>query len=246
MPPSFNIEDFVSRHLNRWNGIVHTLQYEPGKETKRPIINQDHPVICISRLVGAGARVISQQLSQRLNYEIFGSNSIDEIAKDLRAQRSLIDSLDERAQSEVGVIIETWLGARTIEPKEYIKSLARVLQTLATQGGVIVLGRGGSIILEKHSALNILIIAPIKQRIATMMEYEQLDEKAARSRVETRDKHRAEFLKQHFKRDMLDSEGYDLVINTERITPDAAVELILKALESRGYPESRLKLPKAN
>jgi cytidylate kinase len=241
-----HIETLIDRQINRWNNITQLLRYAPGQSPKasaaeiKPGLR--HPVICVSRRIGSGARAIVTLLGQRLGYEIFGSLLIDEIAKDLHVQRKLVDSLDETARGEVETMLESYLHGREISSEEYFRSLIRVVETLTLQGGVILLGRGTSFIVGHHAALRILITAPIEQRVKRLMEYQKLDEAEAHRRVSESDHQRHGFVQRYWKTDINDPLNYDLVINTERLHPADASALILLALEKRGFDLDRMTI----
>lgn len=242
-----NIEEIVNRQIKCWNSLTSVLHYEPGdtsggqaSEVIQPAVA--HPVICISRDVGSGARVIVQNLCERLGYEVFGHALIDEIARDMNVQRQLVDALDETSRNELELIIESYLKGREIDSQEYYCSLVRVIRAIALKGGLILLGRGGAFILGDQSALNVLITADVPDRIERLMGYENLDREAAEKKLHESDLRREKFARKLFKKDIHDIKTYDLVINTTRICPAAAAQLILKALEYRGYNLDTMKI----
>ena len=242
------IEEIVQRQINRWNSITQILHYVPGSKRAPDAVAVEpgsvkHPPICISREVGSGAREICRYLCTHLGYEIFGSAIVDEIAKDLKVQRTLVDSLDEHGRSELEMILETYLRGREIESQEYFKSLVRVVKTLGNHGGVVLLGRGGTFILGEKAALNVLVIAPLDLRIQRMMEYEHLGEREARDKVHGYDQQREHFIRKYFGQNIHHTGLFDLVINTGRIPPSEAGELVLQALKARGYSLEALTMP---
>jgi cytidylate kinase len=243
-----SIEELIQRQVNRWNSITETLKYVPGRKeagTVAPVEpgSVKHPPICISRELGSGAREICHYLCQHLGYEIFGRSIIDEIAKDMHVQRQLIDSLDEHGRSELELIIESYLRGREIESQEYLGSLVRVIKTLGRGGGVVLLGRGGAFILREQSALNVLVIAPLELRVKRLMAYNHLNEKDARKEVLAYEHAREYFVRKFFGEDIHNTGNFDLVINTGRIPPEQAGEVVLQALKTRGYSLEEMAMP---
>ena len=243
-----NIEEIVQRQMNRWNSITQTLHYIPGKKdavTAAPAEpgSVKHPPICISREIGSGAREICRYLCDRLGYEIFGSAIIDEIAKDLKVQRQLVDTLDEQGRSELELMLQSYMQGRELELQEYLRALVRVIKTLGKNGGVVLLGRGSTFILREQAALNVLVVAPLEVRVQRMMAYEQLDEKAARKLILDYEHRREQFVHKFFNADIHHPGNFDLVINTGRIPPETAGELVLEALKVRGYALESLAMP---
>ncbi len=249
---SRSIEEIINRQIHRWNNMRALLRrpdadLEPddpavaAAEPECPV----HPVICISRDIGAGARAIAQGLCEELHYELFGSRSIHAIANDLKVQKRLIESLDECSRDELGLMLESFLQGHEIESSDYLRSLTRVVQALALQGGVVLLGRGAGFILRDRSALNVYVTAPLVDRIARVCQYEKFGEAAARARIVEADKERRRFLKQFFDVNPADPTQYDLIVNTRRVPPVAATELILAALRVRGFVPQQIALPEA-
>ena len=243
------LDEIVNRQINRWNSITQALRYEPGaREAQAPEgekSGQIHPVICISRELGSGARVIAQEVCRRLGYEIFGSAIIDEIAKDLKVQRKLVDCLDESGQGSLEMILETFLHGRELESQEYFTSLVRVINTLAMKGGVVLFGRGSTFILKQKSALNVLVVAPLELRVRRLSLYEKLDAKSAREKVLHYDREREAFVHRYFHENIHSPANFDLAINTDRVAPEEGAKLVFAALEARGLSLERLAIAEA-
>lgn len=242
------IEELIQRQIHRWNSITEILHYVPGQKptgVAAPVEpgSVKHPPICISRELGSGARLVCRYLCQYLGYEIFGSAIIDEIAKDMRVQRQLVDSLDEHGRSELELLIETYLRGREIESQEYLRSLMRVVKTLGRGGGVVLLGRGSNFILKDKSALNVLVIAPLELRVKRLMDYRHLNEKDAHEQVLAYDHQREYFVRRFFGENIHNPANFDLVINTGRIQPEKAGAVVLQALQARGYSLEEMAMP---
>lgn len=243
-----NLEELISRQINRWNSIQQALHYDPGSLPATPEVtvgkpSQVHPAICVSHDLGSGAREILRILGDRLGYEIYGKAIIDDIARDLGVQRMLVDSFDEQAVSGIKVMIDTFLAGREISPDEYLASLARVLDALAVKGGVVLLGRGAYLVVGELSALNVLITAPLEDRVRRFCGYENVGEHQAREKLLESVRNRRQFIRKHFKQDLHDPANFDLTINTARLTAAGAADLILQAIAARGWDLQKVKVP---
>ncbi len=78
-----------------------------------------------------------------------------------------------------------------------------------------------------ESGLAVRIIAAGKQRIAHIVEQRQCSPSDAENFIQDAEKDQADFFRQHFQYEIEDSHYYDLVINTEHTTREAAADLIL-------------------
>ncbi|MEN8131377.1 MAG: cytidylate kinase family protein [Pseudomonadota bacterium] len=66
-------------------------------------------------------------------------------------------------------------------------------------------------------------------------EHKQLDLEAARERVETVNRQRADYLQQLYGTGINDCSDYDLAINTDRFGMEQTVGLILHSMQQAGY-----------
>lgn len=115
----------------------------------------------------------------------------------------------------------------------YVRVVGLVVQGLAKEGNVLVMGRGSQVLLRKHpSALHVQIVAPVPDRVKTVMVRYKLDKKVAESRVRSSDRGRADYLRRYHGVDWLEPTLYHLVINTGRISVPAAVDLIVRASQA--------------
>ena len=73
------------------------------------------------------------------------------------------------------------------------------------------------------------IVAPIEYRIESMMQIRNLSRDDAQKYIEKRDADRIAFGRKYFQLDAMDPQYYDLVINTEKVGIDGAVDTILIA-----------------
>jgi cytidylate kinase len=71
------------------------------------------------------------------------------------------------------------------------------------------------------------IIAPLKQRVQSIMERRQCTEREARSFVETTEDGRQQFVRRYFHHDVTDPQLYDLIINLARVPREDAVDLVV-------------------
>jgi len=115
----------------------------------------------------------------------------------------------------------------------YVRMVGLVIRGLAREGNVLILGRGGQVLLRKHpTALHVQVVAPLAYRIEVVMSREGLNRREAQNRVRASDRARADYLHRYHNVDWLDPVLYHLVINTGRIPVDRAVELILSARQA--------------
>lgn len=222
----------IERQVRRWDRIAAALKKGPEKKSLAAISHR--PVLTISGMFGGGRERLAVALCKEFEYELYGRELLDAVAADLRCQRMLLESFDERGQSNIRVMLETWLRGREIEHDEYIAALFRVMGSLAEKGGAVILGRCGSYILEERAALRILVMAPFANRLQRVMTGWKISEKEARKLIERRDREQADFARRFFRRELSDPLGFDLTVNTARFEPERLAGLVRGALAQRG------------
>lgn len=227
-----NALTLIERQIRRWDRIAATLK--KSTEATRLAKASHRPVMTVSGPIGGGREPLAVSLCKEFDYALFGREILDEVASDLNCQRMLLESLDERARSNIVVMFESWIHGREIENQEYIGALFRVMESLAAKGGVVIMGRGGAFILEERAALRICVTAPLDIRLQRVMKGWEIGEEEARRLIRKRDREQEEFTRQCFRREIGDPLGFDLSINTARFDLGRLTGLVRAALAERG------------
>jgi cytidylate kinase len=128
-----------------------------------------------------------------------------------------------------------------LEDEQYIQAMRDVISQLAVQDNVVIVGRGGSIILRDHpNVLRVGTVARVEDRISMIMERDQAGREQAEKTLLDRDQARADYYLRYFGLDNPDDpELYHLVINTSDLSMDYACDLVVeayKALEDGRLP----------
>jgi cytidylate kinase len=96
---------------------------------------------------------------------------------------------------------------------------------------VVIVGRAGQVILRgRPDILHVKIIAPLALRAQRIARQQNIPIAAARAQVEASDRTRRNYLRRYYNARWDDPELYDLIINTERLTPTASADLICLAV----------------
>ena len=173
---------------------------------------------------------------QEMEYE--GQRTLVEQVLDILRQMPATPNLPETAQREAATPLSVHFGgifSPTLRPmstamNDYVRMVGMVIRDLAGEGRVIIVGRGSQVLLKDHpAALHVQIIAPFWHRVKKIMEREDLERRAAVSRVRASDRARADYLRRYHNVHWLDPQLYDLVINTAKVPVEVAVKLIVEA-----------------
>jgi cytidylate kinase len=118
----------------------------------------------------------------------------------------------------------------------YVRMVGLVIRGLAHEGNVLILGRGGQVLLKDHpGALHVQTVASRGERVQVITARYALDARDAQNRLRASDRARFDYLRRYHDANWLDPTLYHLVINTGRVPVSTAVELIIAAQRALGH-----------
>ena len=201
-------------------------------------------VITISRQFGAGGRTLGRMIGKKLNYRFLDDLILQEIANQAQVSKNMVISMERTAGSMLSKMISGLLssdyidrlmgeGKGYMDEEVYVQTLYEVMRKLATEGNVILTGRGGQYILEDfEGAFHILLVANKDDRIKFMQRHYNLSDAKAEAAVLSGERRRTNLYKKFGKKDYNDPIHYHLSLNMSRISLEKAVDLICNLVES--------------
>lgn len=179
-------------------------------------------IITLSRQVGAGAEQIVEIICRELGFISADKEKIGEAVAAYGFQFTSLQKYDETKPSFWDFISR--------ERYKFFHAVQIAICELARKGKVIVIGRGGFILLKDiPGILRVRIIAPFDVRVKNMAQTGK-----SREEIETalrnRDRESEGFLRHHYQADWNEPLLHDMLINTEKIPFDKAARLIMEAL----------------
>lgn len=220
-------------------------------------------IITISRQYGSGGDEIAERVGQILNYKHFDKRMIIQAAKDTGLSEHEITSFSEeeshRVQSFLDRLFNRGGGAPVgrvmrqdiygTQYSEEVRLSEEVIVTLvqkavrgaAASGDLIILGRGGQVILrDEPGVFHVRIECPMEERIIRVKEQlrqtQNLDNtdidlrRRAQDRIVERDAASADYLRRFYRTDWADPLLYHMVLNTGRMSIFQAAEIIVAAV----------------
>ncbi len=187
-------------------------------------------VITISRQLGSLGTTLGKRIASRLRYRLVHRDVINQAARLAGAPDVALATIDE-------------LGLLGIEPDEtaqqaYLRAVRRVIENLAQEGNVVIVGRAGQSILQKHEGvLHIRVVAPFDVRVRRIVAAHGISETAARAQVRDSDRYRADYLRRFYNTAWDDPTLYHLVINTGHMDLDTAAAVVCAAIHSMAGKE---------
>ncbi len=215
-------------------------------------------VVTIRGQLGSGAPEIGKLISDKLHADYIDREIIAKVAallnrrkRGVRAKEMPPGSLAGRIAEALGrgylfgvdyqgVYLPAW--EIPLDNTRYLAALESVIKELAESPSIVIRGRGSQLILKDYpSALHVLVVAPLEMRVKRVMEILNLDEDSAKKEIARYDSSRREFIKRYFQAELEDPVHYDLVLNTEHLSFEAAASIVVDAapLKERTVDVSR-------
>lgn len=184
-------------------------------------------ILTISREYGSGGREIGRAVAEHLGYAYEDRASLLAAlrASDPRWER-FGDEYDEHAPNLWERFDRSFRG--------YAALLQRHLLEAAAAGRVVIVGRGGAILLAGvPTALHVRIVAPLAARIERIMRREHADHDSVRKLIERVDRERAGFVRAVYRRPWDDPGLHDATYDTSLLEQPAIIQDVLARLAVR-------------
>jgi cytidylate kinase len=185
-------------------------------------------IVTISHEMGAGGSVIGMALAERLEYRYVDQDMISQAAQRYGCLEDKLTQLDETKPS--------FLERFDVETRHYITVLQSALLDVAEQDNTVIMGRSGQVLLQGIAhVLRVFVRAPFDVRVRRVMkkmadEGEGVDARSAAELVRRTDQEKSGRTRYLFDVNWSDPALYDLVINTEKLSFEAGVDLVIGLL----------------
>jgi len=188
------------------------------------------PIVTLSHEIGAGGPEIGQKLAERLSLHYVDQELISQAALRYGLREEKLSSLDESKPS----LFERF----DTETRRYLTVLQTVLYEFAEQDRVVLMGRAGQWLLRGiPHVFRVRVMAPFDLRVKhlgkrlSVQMGEHTNPRMVHDMARRDDTEKAGRMRYLHEVDVRDPALYDLVLNTEKLSIDAAVELIAGVLE---------------
>ena len=190
--------------------------------------------ITVSKQLGSLGEEIASAVAEKLQYEYVDKERLGKILADFGFGGPEVDKFDEKKPP--------FWDSLVIQRTNFLYSIRAAIYEFARKGNVVIVGRGGQVLLKNlPGTLHIRIFAPFDLRVKRLAENAGVDEKPAARLIRRSDHDSAGYIQSFFNADWNDVNLYDLLINTEKLSPDAAVQLILDSASSGEIKEGEEK-----
>ncbi|HMD57590.1 MAG TPA: cytidylate kinase-like family protein [Solirubrobacteraceae bacterium] len=199
--------------------------------------------VCISSEDGTGALGAASLAARSLGLRVIDEDIVTKAAVEAGVDRDVVADVEQRkskltrlleglgpaGMGTTGYIVPE-AAAYAQPPSDELKGLIRsVIEETAAAGGVMIVSHAASLALaDREDVLRVFLTASPDTRRSRMAASLDLDENEAARMIKRSDAGRADYIKRFYGTQELPTD-YDLVINTDRLTPEEASQLILQA-----------------
>ena len=213
--------ELMKRHWRNLPSMIDTPAEPPQPRQK--------VTIAVSRERYALGSQVALAIGKLIGWHVYDRELVDMVAERSVLRSELLESIDEHTRSW---LIESLTGLShpgEISSAGYLHHLKHVMAALASHGECVIVGRGAAAFLPVESTLRVRVQAPLEVRAERLAAAENLAKDEARKQAIEIDRERATFVNQHFGVDLSDPHLFDVIVNTERLSPADCAEAIVAA-----------------
>jgi len=199
-------------------------------------------VITVSRELGSEGDYVAAEVAKRLALPLADREVIEEAARRAGLPQEVLDAKESEARGQpsftssdmAGLVRRSQSGQRQqLGDKVYVKYMGEALAQFVSRPCVII-GRGAQFLLQSRSdVLHVHLYAPEPVRVARVMRERNLPREQAERLVRASDQERGAYIKRYFgNASWRNPDYYNLMIDTGRVPPPTAVELVVRAAEA--------------
>jgi cytidylate kinase len=209
-------------------------------------------VLTISRQFGAGGKTLGARVAQRLGYEFVDEGLLHKVAEKANVSLKWVEGVEREAGGHLMRFLSTLVPSSFIDrhlgesgsdfdEKRYVEFLTRIIQDLAQEDNVVILGRGSQFILRRDpNVLRVLLVAERADRIKFMVRNYNMEPDKAEAMINREARKRERYLANFHQGDPNDPSLYHMVLNTSLVPLEAAeeqiVELVLSSVDLNAAP----------
>jgi cytidylate kinase len=199
-------------------------------------------VVCISATDGSNGEKIGPLVAEGLGFKLVNEEVVAKAAEEAGIQGHVMADLEQR-KSVVDRVIHQLLSASVnapmaVQPPPSPDSLRGVMRSViediaSRRHAVIVSHAASHALATRDDALRVLVTAGTDTRRDRIMAADNLSEKEAGKRVARGDTNRADYIKRFYHVSPELPTHYDIVINTDRLSVDEAVDVVVRVASTR-------------
>ena len=202
-------------------------------------------VVCISATDGALGDEIGPRVAEGLGYRLVNEQIVARAAEEADVDTRVMADVEVRKSIAARVLQEfsgpaiagvtygfsPTMPADSAVPEDAMRGLIRsVIEDVARRGDAVIVSHAASHALAAHpEALRVLITAGPDTRRDRLQAARELSKRDAQKLVSRSDANRADYIKRFYQVSEELPTHYDIVLNSDRLSIDQAVEVVVQA-----------------
>lgn len=193
------------------------------------------PVVTLFELYGAGATTVGERVAERLGLpfhgQAFSSAALaGQAGPDEEENRAVLASVLSLLGGAYSTLESREVVGTQSDKYKLIEDNTRTVKQFAEQGGVI-MGRNATVILaDRPNTLHVLLTGDVEDRVKRAAQRLGISESESAKRRAHEEDVRRQMSKTLYGWDPSLPDRYDMLINTSRVSIDAAVDAIVDAI----------------
>lgn len=202
-------------------------------------------LITISREFGAEGSVLARLVADRLGWQLIDNEVVGEVARRAGLTPADVAEREERGPTFVErlaralvaatpeVLAPMDIDAPEAEEARLVRITEQVVADSCAATNVVMVGRAAvAVIGRRDDALHVKVVASQGHRAGIVAQRDGISLEDAARRVRGNDSQRARYHRHWYDRDWHDPHNYHLVVNTEWLGMERAIDLIVGAVRS--------------
>ena len=197
-------------------------------------------VICISRARGALGEQVGQLVAARLGLRLVDEEIVAQAAAKENVEPELVADAEQRkslvarllmglAASGAEAYVAPW-QSEILERERYRELIREAIVQTAAEGDVVIVAHAASYPLAgREGVLRVLVAGSPDVRARRLAQEEGLDEAEGEKLRKRSDGNRADYLRRFYDVEDELPTHYDLVVNTDELTPEQAAAIVAEA-----------------
>lgn len=192
-------------------------------------------IITISREFGSGGRSIGKMVAQKLGYEFYDSEIVNQVAERSGFSPAFIEECGEYASARSSMLFalvtanQYNANGMSMQDKLYLEQ-ANIIQEIAEKGNCVIVGRCADFILrERKDCLHVFICSDMESRAKRIVERYGQKDKSPEKRLTEKDQKRKVYYKNYTGRQWGQVQNYALCLNSGILGLEACAEMIVQA-----------------
>lgn len=208
-------------------------------------------IVTISHAIGAVGQGIGHSVAERLGFRYVDEDIIELAAKKHGLDASQVADV-ERRKGLLERILDDLAAAPMVDPsgaagfmvtdaldvprREDLRAfIVEAIRETAQRGSVVIVSHAAGIPLAgRNDLLRVFVTASFDTRAQRLAQAQKTDKAHAEKALKESDEARADYFRRFYKLDHELPTQYDLVVNTDKLTPEEATDIVVAAAKRRG------------